>query len=185
MHGRRSFRVTTHARAVPSARILSPDLAMSIRHAVRLALVLALPLAACRVAVNRAQSDMPTAEQALETRATLVRLMEQSRDAWNRADMNGHVAIYTDSATMMSGQGPRGGRDVIRGMLERGFWEGGQPKAKLDFSDLQVRPLGRDHALMTGAFLLTYPDGKTANGRYSLVWVRERGQWKVMHDHSS
>jgi uncharacterized protein (TIGR02246 family) len=162
---------------------------MSSRLAPRLVLALALPLAACRVSVNRGSSEpataAPTAEQAAETRATLVRLMEQSRDAWNRADMNGHVAMYTDSATMMSGQGPRGGRDVIRGMLERGFWEGGQPKAKLDFSDLQVRPLGRDHALMTGAFLLTYPDGKTANGRYSLVWVRERGEWKIMHDHSS
>ena len=162
---------------------------MSSRHALRLVLALALPLAACRVSVNRGSPDasavVPTAEQAAETRATLVRLMEQSRDAWNRADMNGHVAMYTDSATMMSGQGPRGGRDVIRGMLERGFWEGGQPKAKLEFSDLQVRPLGRDHALMTGAFLLTYPDGKTTNGRYSLVWVRERGEWKIMHDHSS
>lgn len=158
---------------------------MPSRHALRLMLALLLPLAACRVAASRASSAMPTAEQALETRATLVRLMEQSRDAWNRADMAGHVAMYTDSATMMSGQGPRGGRDVIRGMLERGFWAGGQPKAKLDFSELQVRPLGRDHALMTGAFLLTYPDGKTANGRYSLVWVRERGEWKIMHDHSS
>ena len=70
-------------------------------------------------------------------------------------------------------------------MLERGFWAGGQPKAKLDFSDLQVRPLGRDHALMTGAFLLTYPDGTTRGGRYSLVWVREGGTWRIMHDHSS
>jgi uncharacterized protein (TIGR02246 family) len=111
--------------------------------------------------------------------------MGESRDAWNRADLAGHVALYTDSATMMSGQGPRGGRDVIRGMLERGFWEGGQPKAKLDFSDLQVTPLGNDHAMMTGAFLLTYPDGKTANGRYTLVWARENGQWRIMHDHSS
>jgi uncharacterized protein (TIGR02246 family) len=163
------------------------------RHAARLApsltlgACLLLALAGCRVSVNRAapSAEAPTAGQLAETRATLVRLMEQSRDAWNRADLQGHVAMYTDSATMMSGQGPLGGRDVIRGMLERGFWEGGQPKAKLDFSDLVVRPLGRDHALMTGAFLLTYPDGRTSNGRYSLVWVRENGQWRIMHDHSS
>jgi uncharacterized protein (TIGR02246 family) len=160
------------------------------RHAARLAtsltLAFVLSTAGCRVSANRGpSSDAPTPDELVETRATLVRLMEQSRDAWNRADLDGHVAMYTDSATMMSGQGPRGGREVIRGMLERGFWAGGQPKAKLDFSDLQVRPLGRDHALMTGAFLLTFPDGRTTNGRYSLVWVRERGQWRIMHDHSS
>jgi uncharacterized protein (TIGR02246 family) len=151
-----------------------------------LALVLVLPVAGCHVSVKRAPSPAAlSADDVTETRALLVRLMEQSRDAWNRSDLNGHVAMYTDSATMMSAQGPRGGRDVIRGMLERGFWAGGQPKAQLQFSDLQVRPLGRDHALMTGAFLLTYPDGKTSGGRYSLVWVREGGEWKIMHDHSS
>ena len=156
------------------------------RLAVLAAAVAGLPLAGCHVSVNRGgAADAPTAEQLTETRATLVRLMEQSRDAWNRADIAGHVGMYTDSATMMTAQGPRGGRDVIRGMLERGFWAGGQPKAKLDFSDLQVRALGRDHALMTGAFLLTYPDGTTRGGRYSLVWVREGGTWRIMHDHSS
>ena len=151
-----------------------------------LAFVLVLPVAGCHVSVKRAPSSAAlTADDLTETRALLVRLMEQSRDAWNRSDLNGHVAMYTDSATMMTGQGPRGGREVIRGLLERGFWAGGQPKAQLQFSDLQVRPLGRDHALMTGAFLLTYPDGKTSGGRYSLVWVREGGEWKIMHDHSS
>ena len=151
----------------------------------RLALLaLVLPLGACRVSVNRGPSAALAAESAEETRAALVRLMTESAEAWNRADMAGHVAMYTDSATMMSGQGPRGGRDVIRGLLERSFWEGGRPKATLGFSDLRVTPLGGQHAMMTGAFLLTYPDGKTTGGRYTLVWVRENGQWRVMHDHS-
>jgi uncharacterized protein (TIGR02246 family) len=145
--------------------------------------LLALPVASCR---TPATAGVPSPESAAETRATLLRLMGESRDAWNRADLAGHVALYTDSATMMSGQGPRGGRDVIRGMLERGFWAGGRPKAQLEFSDLAVTPLGADHAMMTGACKLTNPDGSTSSTcRFTLVWVRENGQWKIMHDHSS
>jgi uncharacterized protein (TIGR02246 family) len=158
---------------------------MPIARPLRLALLaLALPLGACRVSVNRSPSASLAAESAEETRATLVRLMTASAEAWNRGDMPGHVAMYTDSATMMTGQGPRGGREVIGGMLERSLWEGGKPKATLGFSDLRVTPLGAQHAMMTGAFLLTFPDGKTTNGRYTLVWVRENGQWRIMHDHS-
>ena len=159
---------------------------MRVPRPVLLALVLATPLAGCRVQVNRGGPSpaAPSAAAVAETRATLVRLMTESAAAWNRADMAGHVAMYTDAATMMSGQGPRGGRDVIRGMLERSFWVDGKPTATLSFSDLAVTPLGAEHAMMTGAFLLTFPDGKTTNGRYTLVWVRENGQWRVMHDHS-
>lgn len=161
------------------------------RRTLRAALAIALPLTglgACGASGSRAPAatgaPLAAADQA-QDRATMLRLMDESRDAWNRGDLPGHVAMYADSATMMSAQGPRGGRDVIRSMLERSFWEGGRPKARLDFSDLVVTPLGRDHAMMTGAFLLTYPDGRTTNGRYTLVWGRGAdGQWRVMHDHS-
>lgn len=148
-----------------------------------LGVALATVVSGCSVKVRR--SDPSAAPSAEQTRATLVRRMEESRDAWNRADMAGHVAMYAEDATMMSGTGPRGGRDVIRGMLERGFWQGGRPAARLDFSDLAVTPLGAEHAMMTGAFLLTYPDGRTTSGRYTLVWKRGAdGEWLVIHDHS-
>lgn len=150
-------------------------------------LAAALLLSACKVNVVRTTDPEPAPSAAIATgmREAILAEMTRSKDAWNAADLAGHVALYTDSATMMTREGPRGGRDVIRGMLERGFWEGGKPKAQLDFTDLVVTPLGGSHALVTGAFKLTWPEGRTTGGRYTLVWMKEGNAWRVMHDNSN
>ena len=138
----------------------------------------------CRVSATR-NPDAPAAtSDSIALRRTLVALMDESAAAWNRADLAGHVAMYTDSATMMGANGPITGRESIRASLERAFWREGKPRAQLSFSDLRVWPLGERHAMMTGAFLLTHPDGQQQRGRYSLVWVQAAGRWLIMHDHS-
>ena len=149
-----------------------------------LCLATALPLAGCRLSTTR-RADMPAATaDTAALRRTLTSLMDESAAAWNRADLAGHVAMYTDSASFMGAKGPVIGRETIRASLERGFWRDGRPRGQLAFSELRVWPLGERHALMTGAFLLTYPEGRTQSGRYSLVWVQENGQWRIVHDHS-
>ena len=141
-------------------------------------------LPGCRMSATR-NPDAPVATtDSIALRRTLTAMMDESAAAWNRADLAGHVAIYTDSATMMGANGPFTGREAIRASLERGFWRDGAPRAQLSFADLRVAPLGERHAMMTGAFLLTHPDGREQRGRYSLVWVREAGRWLIMHDHS-
>lgn len=166
-------------------RAPSPSTHAPMRKPLVLLLVLA-SLAACRVNVVRTvkPEPAPSASTVADMRQAMTAAMEASKNAWNAADIAGHVALYTDSATMMTPSGLRRGKEAIRQGLERSFWTGGKPQAQLAFSDLEIRPLGSDHALMTGAFLLTYPDGHTAGGRYSLTWVREGGAWKVMHDDS-
>ncbi len=149
-----------------------------------LALTATIATSGCRVSATR-NPDAPLATtDSIALRRTLVALMEESAAAWNRADIAGHVAMYTDSATMMGANGPVTGRETIRASLERGFWRDGKPRAQLSFHDLRVWPLGERHAMMTGGFLLTHPDGREQRGRYSLVWVQEAGRWLIMHDHS-
>ena len=146
-----------------------------------LAVMATLP--ACRVSTTR-RADLPSATaDTVALRQALVAAMHESAAAWNRADLAGHVAMYTDSATFMAAAGPVTGRETIRASLERSFWRDGRPGAQLSFSDLRVRPLGERHALMTGAFTLRSAE-RTQSGRYSLVWVQENGQWRIMHDHS-
>lgn len=117
---------------------------------------------------------------------TLLALEQGSLDAWNRGDINGHVALYTDSATMMFKAGPKGGREFIKSSLARNFWKDGKPLQQLAFEDLAVTPLGRDHAMMTGKFILK-GNGvqKEATGRFTLVWTRTPLGWQIIHDHSS
>ena len=54
--------------------------------------------------------------------------------------------------------------------------------------DVQVTMLGPDAALLTGGFSGRYRlDGKenAFTERYTSIWVRDGGRWRVKHEHSS
>lgn len=153
-------------------------------HAPLLLLFLSLGLAACQSTRPPAGPDAtPGVYDAME--ADLLAAMEASAAAWNRADLDGHVAIYSDESTFMTRNGPLRGRDAIRDVLARGFWNEGRPAQQLRFEELDVRPLGPDHALLTGRFVLTGGDRPEATGRFSTVWARTPEGWRLIHDHSS
>ena len=108
-----------------------------------------------------------------------------AEETWNRADLAGHVAMYADSATFMTGRGPIVGRDRIAEVLRRGLWTDGKPNQQLAFHDLVVRPLGADHAMVTGRFVLAGGGKAEQTGRFSTVWRRTPAGWRMIHDHSS
>lgn len=144
----------------------------------------ALPLLtfalACR---GGGQSSSPA--PAAGTESAILALMQESAAAWNRADIAGHVALYTDSAAMMGRNGPIPGKDAIRRVLERGFWQEGRPLQQLGFSELVVTPLGRGFAMLTGKFTLTGGGRAEATGRFTTIWTRTPAGWRIIHDHSS
>ena len=117
--------------------------------------------------------------------ADIRRQLQSTADAWNRADLAGHVAPYADSAAFMTGRGPMIGREKIESSLRRGFWRDGKPLQTLRYEHVSVRALGRDHALVTGRFVLTGGGREDASGWFSLVWERGPGGWREIHDHSS
>ncbi len=117
--------------------------------------------------------------------AEVRRKLQSTADAWNRADLAGHVAPYADSAGFMTGRGPMIGRDKIEASLRRGFWRDGKPVQTLRYEHVNVRALGRDHALVTGRFVLTGGGRDDASGWFSLVWERGPQGWREIHDHSS
>ncbi len=117
--------------------------------------------------------------------AEVRRKLQSTADAWNRADLAGHVAPYADSAAFMTGRGPMIGRDKIEASLRRGFWRDGKPLQTLRYEHVSVRALGRDHALVTGRFVLTGGGRDDASGWFTLVWERGPKGWREIHDHSS
>jgi uncharacterized protein (TIGR02246 family) len=142
----------------------------------RTTLLLATTLAAC--SVPRAHAQAP------DTAAIRVEL-HAIAEAWNRADLDRHVAPYADSATMMGGRGLIWGRDAIRAVLERGFWRDGKPLQQLRFEDIVIRLVGgNDAAIVTGKFILTGGDRPEVNGRFSTIWEWKNGRWLTVHDHS-
>lgn len=113
------------------------------------------------------------------------RALAASAATWNNGDLPGHIGLYTDTATFMTGNGPIQGRDRVGESLVKSFWRDGKPKQVLSFDRIEVRPLGDTHALSTGHFVLTGGGEKDRSGWFSLTWEKTTAGWRIIHDHSS
>jgi uncharacterized protein (TIGR02246 family) len=151
----------------------------TIRLGVALALVGG---AACAPLPPAGTVDRPdwAADQAAIRAATAA-----SADAWNRGDLKGHVAIYVDSVTFMTRNGPRPGVAAVEQSFAATYFRDGQPKQQLRFEQVTIRRLDRNSALETGRFVLSGGGEPEQSGWFTLVWVRTEGGWKAVHDHSS
>lgn len=108
-----------------------------------------------------------------------------SADAWNRGDLKGHVAIYVDSVTFMTRNGPRPGVAAVEQSFASTYFRDGQPKQQLRFEQVTIRRLDANAALETGRFVLSGGGEPEQSGWFTLVWVRTGAGWKAVHDHSS
>ena len=110
--------------------------------------------------------------------------MEQSSKDWNAGSLDRYMTLYDTAATFMFANGPVGLKG-IRDNYQKVFFDGDKPKQQLKYEDMVVKPLGRDHALLTGKFVLSGNGLKERRGIYTLVFVRRASGWKILHDHSS
>ena len=114
-------------------------------------------------------------------------MLQASANAWNRGDLESVLDDYLDSnETAFIGSTVFFGVDQIRERYLASYWKSGMPAQQLAFEDIHVRPLGAEHALARGKYVLTNPDGSAGGtGYFSLVLVRTSDGWRIIHDHSS
>lgn len=152
----------------------------------------AVAMAATLVLIIGALTGCATRQQPAPVPATWARdeaeiraAASASADAWNRGDLPGHLAIYVDTVTFMTGDGPRPGVDALHDAFARTYFSDGRPNQQLRFEQVAVRPLGRDAALQTGRFVLSGGGEPDQTGWFTLVWLRTDDGWRAVHDHSS
>jgi ketosteroid isomerase-like protein len=138
-------------------------------------------LAAVAVVATPARGQAPPPSPEPEISA----LLDESAAAWNRGDLDGHLADNADSITFMTGRGPVTGKDKTAEILRRAFFRDGKPVQALRFEQVTIRPLGGGHALVVGRFVLTGGGEPERSGWFSTVWERRSEGWRVIHDHSS
>jgi len=114
-------------------------------------------------------------------------LLQSSADAWNRGDLQGHVAIYDPSVTVMTNNGPRPTIEAIVKSFSGAYFVNDKPRQQLRMESVAVRPLSADSALMTGRFLLSGGDDPDRSGWFTLIWMRTDTDagWRAVHDHTS
>src|SRR5688572_1920902 len=119
-----------------------------------------------------------------QDRESIIGLMQASAADWNSGKLDEFMSLYDTASTFMMARGPVG-LSGMRENYQKGFFNGDQPKQQLRFEDLEIRPLGSDHALLTGKFVLSGNNLPEKRGIYTLVFVKRASGWKILHDHSS
>ncbi len=107
--------------------------------------------------------------------------------AWNRGDIPGFMTGYANSprTTFIGTSIEQGYASILSRYL--GKYPTHEAMGHLDFTGLEVRMLGADHAVVTGHFHLArgQAGGGDASGVFSLVFEKEAPGWKIILDHTS
>jgi uncharacterized protein (TIGR02246 family) len=142
--------------------------------------VAALAISACASRMSSTStSPMPSAD------ANAIRaVFDTTAAGWNRGDLSAYLFAYAPSATAMGRTGLVHGPSGIEGQMREGFWKTGRPLQQLSYDHLEIRPLGADHALATGQYILTGGGLADRTGWFSTIWERTSAGWRMIHDHS-
>jgi len=108
--------------------------------------------------------------------------------AWNRADVAAFMEGYEKSTELtFSGTGgvTRGWQNVFERYQKR--YPGAEAMGQLRFTEIEVRLVGSDAALVLGRFNLTRTEkaGGNASGHFTLVFRKTPAGWRIIHDHTS
>jgi len=115
-------------------------------------------------------------------------VLKHSEEAWNRGDLVAFASYYEDSpeTTFVGREVVRGGVKAILDRYRRAY-PTRESMGTLSFSNVEVRTLAPDLALVTGEFHLarSAAGGGNASGRYTLILRKTPAGWKIIHDHTS
>jgi ketosteroid isomerase-like protein len=116
--------------------------------------------------------------------AAIRAVLDEQAAAWNRGDIDAYMAGYARSDDTMFV-----GTDVTRGWTKvrdryKAKYDSRAKMGTLVFSDVDLRPLGGDDVVVTGAWKLTR-DADTPHGRFTLIFHRRPEGWRIVYDHSS
>ena len=111
--------------------------------------------------------------------------MMAQRDAWNRGDLEGFMALYehTDSLCFIGRNGPTYGWQPTLDRYRKGYPDRAA-MGTLEFDRLRFRTLGTDHMLCTGRWQL-FRTADTLSGHFTLILRHGPDGWRIRHDHSS
>ncbi len=121
---------------------------------------------------------------AVDPSAAIRAVLDAQVAAWNRGDVDAYMNGYANSDDTMFV-----GTDVTRGWTKvrdryKAKYDSKSKMGTLVFSDVEMRPMGLDDVLVTGAWKLTRA-ADTPQGRFTLIFHHRPEGWRIVYDHSS
>ncbi len=140
-------------------------------------------------------------ERGEAARREIEEVMARQEAAWNRGDLEGFCADYTEDTVFISPSGLRRGRSEVLARYRQTYPDrAAQGNLTIEILELatldgpevsmpgDARPVPVHAATVVGRWTLRYPDQpekEAATGLTLLVFARdERGEWKIVRDAS-
>ncbi len=114
----------------------------------------------------------------------ILAVLRLEEEYWSKGDIDGYVSLYAplDSTRMILSKGAAYGKENILAFYKK-YWPK-EKMGKLLLDGESLERLSRKYYYVTGYFHVSYPDGKTVNGRYSSLMKKIKGKWYLYTDHS-
>jgi ketosteroid isomerase-like protein len=118
-------------------------------------------------------------------RAAVESVLRAQQEAWNRGDVDEFMEHYwnSDDLTFSSaGTTTRGWTATLNRYRER--YPTTEKMGRVNFSDLEITPLGDSAALVLGQWNLER-ESEPLSGNFTLVLRKFDDRWLIVHDHTS
>lgn len=150
-----------------------------------IAVAMLLNLSAADAQPEGAGAGSKPGKQEMKTIAAIRAVMDAQMAAWNRGDIEGFMDGYARSPDIVfiSGDSLTHGWQTVLDRYKKGY-DSREKMGTLAFSDLDVKLVSKDAAIVIGRWQLTR-DKDTPHGRFTLIFRRMSGNWRIVHDHTS
>ncbi len=151
---------------------------------VRITVALAL-LAVALFLFFRTRQEAKEAEE--KARAAVLNVLNSQVAAWNEGDLEGFMNGYwkSDDLTFFSEDKAEVGWQETYNRYRNRYQGEGKEMGHLEFDRLHIDTTGPTSAVVRGHWQLTFKDGRTRGGLFTLLCRREAQGWCVVHDHTS
>jgi uncharacterized protein (TIGR02246 family) len=139
--------------------------------------LLCLPLAAvCLLALRSTSGNGPA--RAENTEQTIRETVTAFADAFNKGDMAAFSELWAPDAEYINEAGTAThGREAIATLFKR--YLDAHKGARISLKVTSIRPLSENVALQDGTSALHVSAGTTDEGRYTAVWIKTDGKWRL------
>ena len=136
-------------------------------------------------ASQRSSSDAKPNSREAKTMAAIRAVLDAQTAAWNRGDVEGFMDGYarSDEIVFISGDSLTHGWQTVLDRYKKGY-DTREKMGTLLFSELLIKVIGKDAAVVTGRWQLTRAKD-TPHGRFTLIFRRRAEGWRIVHDHTS
>lgn len=118
-------------------------------------------------------------------RAAILAVLTTQQNEWNKGNIRGFMQGYWNSPelTFAGTRGFTRGWQPVMARYEKNYADKAA-MGTLDFSELEIRQLGPDAALVLGKWHLQRQAGDVG-GIFTLVFQKSPEGWRIIHDHTT